>query len=200
MSHEKIVELELRIGELIAELNSLRKTNPGTPVPNYTFETLTGKVTLLDLFGGKDKLLAIHNMGQGCRYCTLWADGFNGLLAHLESALSVVLLSKDPPEVQRRFANARGWRFRLASHGGGVYIRDQSVVDGDDNFPGAVVYDRDGDTILRKNTCVFGPGDLYCTMWSLLGLAGLDEDEWTPQYSYWKRPAELDDGGSNVLE
>ena len=200
MSHEKIVELEGRIGELIAELNALRKTTPGTPVPNYTFETLTGQVTLLELFGGKDKLLAIHNMGQGCRYCTLWADGFNGFLPHLESALSVVLLSKDPPEVQRRFSNARGWRFRLASHGGGDYISDQSVCDGDDNFPGAVVYERDGDTILRKNACVFGPGDLYCAMWSLLGLAGLDDEDWTPQYSYWTRPDELDDGGSNVLD
>ena len=200
MSNEKIVELEQRIGELIAELNALRKTNPGTPVPNYTFDTQTGQVTLHELFGGKDKLLAIHNMGQGCRYCTLWADGFNGLLPHLESALSVVLLSKDPPEVQRRFANARGWRFRLASHGGGAYISDQSVCDGDDNFPGAVVYERDGDTILRKNTCVFGPGDLYCAMWSLLGLAGLDDEDWTPQFSYWNRPSELDDGGSNVLD
>ena len=200
MSNEKIVELEQRIGELIAELNALRKTNPGTSVPNYTFETLTGQVTLLELFGGKDKLLAIHNMGQGCRYCTLWADGFNGLLPHLESVLSVVLLSKDAPDVQRRFANARGWRFRLVSHGGGAYISDQSVCDGDDNFPGAVVYERDCDTILRKNTCVFGPGDLYCAMWSLLGLAGLDDEDWTPQFSYWNRPSELDDGGSNVLD
>jgi predicted dithiol-disulfide oxidoreductase (DUF899 family) len=200
MSSERIIELERNIGELIAELNALRKTNPGTPVPNYTFATLTGQVTLLELFGGKDNLLAIHNMGQGCRYCTLWADGLNGLLAHLESALSVVLLSKDPPEVQRRFANARGWQFRLASHGGGAYIREQSVVNGDENFPGAVVYERDGDAILRKNSCVFGPGDLYCAMWSLLGLAGLDEEEWTPQYTYWQRPAELDDGGANVLD
>ena len=200
MSNERIIELEQNIGKLIAELNALRKTNPGTPVPNYTFATLTGQVTLLELFGGKDKLLAIHNMGQGCRYCTLWADGFNGLLPHLESALSVVLLSKDPPEVQRRLANARGWRFRLASHGGGVYMREQSVVNEEDNYPGAVVYERDGDTILRKNACVFGPGDIYCAMWSLLGLAGLGEEEWTPQYSYWQRPAELDDGGLDVLD
>ena len=200
MSNERIIELEQNIGKLIAELNALRKTNPGTPVPNYTFATLTGQVTLLELFGGKDKLLAIHNMGQGCRYCTLWADGFNGLLPHLESALSVVLLSKDPPEVQRRFANARGWRIRLASHGGGVYMREQSVVNEEDNYPGAVVYERDGDTILRKSACEFGPGDIYCVMWSLLGLAGLGEDEWTPQYTYWKRPAELDDGGLGVLD
>ena len=83
MSSERIIELEQNIGELIAELNTLRKSNPGTPVPNYSFATLAGEVTLLELFGEKDKLLAIHNMGQGCRYCTLWADGFNGLLPHL---------------------------------------------------------------------------------------------------------------------
>lgn len=63
-----------------------------------------------------------------------------------------------------------------------------------------MVYERDGDAILRKNACVFGPGDIYCAMWSLLGLAGLDDEGWTPQYTYWKRPAELDDGGSNVLD
>ena len=200
MAHERIIELEQRIGELTVELNALRKANPATPVRNYAFATLDGEATLLDLFGEKDKMLAIHNMGQGCRYCTLWADGFNGLLAHLESVFSVVLLSKDPPETQRRFANARGWRFRLASHGGGDYIREQSVVDGQSNYPGAVVYERDGDAILRKNTCVFGPGDLYCTMWSLLGLAGLGESDWTPQYAYWSRPGKLDDGGLNVLE
>ncbi len=52
-------------------------------------------------------------MGQGCRFCTLWADGLNGVLAHLESAVSVVLLSRDPPRLQRDFANSRNWRFRL---------------------------------------------------------------------------------------
>ena len=200
MPGDRIVELERQIGELMAELNALQKENPATPVPNYTFKTMAGETTLLDLFGDSERLLAIHNMGQGCRYCTLWADGFNGLLPHLENALAVVLLSKDPPETQRRFANARGWRFQLASHGGGGYIREQSVMEGHDNYPGAVVYQRDGDTILRKNACVFGPGDIYCSMWTLLGLAGLDEEDWTPQFTYWRRPESLDDGGQNVLD
>ena len=199
MSQDRIIEIERKIGELTAELAALRKTSPGRPVPDYTFRTETGDVTLRDLFGDRDKLLAVHNMGQGCRYCTLWADGFNGLLPHLESVLAVVLVSKDPPQVQREFASSRGWRFRLASHGGGSYIREQGVLEGDDNFPGAVLYQREGDAILRKNACVFGPGDLYCAIWALLGLAGLGVVDWTPQYSYWQRPAKLDDGGENVL-
>ena len=49
-----------------------------------------------------------------------------------------------------------------------------------DNYPGAVLYQRDGDAILRRNACVFGPGDLFCAMWPLLGLAGLDASDWTP--------------------
>ncbi len=67
-------------------------------------------------------------------------------------------------------------------------------------MPGAVVYERDGDNITRKNSCVFGPGDIYCSMWSLLGLAGLGEDDWTPQYAYWKRPEKMDDGGQNLAD
>ena len=201
MADSEIQALEQRIFELNMKLVELRKgSNADEEVPNYTFQTQNGDTTLLELFGGSDKLLVIHNMGQGCRYCTLWADGFNGFLPHLESAMSVVLVSKDAPDQQRRFANSRGWRFRLASHSGGDYIREQTVKEEQDNMPGAVVYERNGDKISRKNACLFGPGDLYCSMWSLLGLAGISAAEWTPQYSYWKRPQTLDDGGDNVLD
>lgn len=102
---------------------------------NYTFDTLGGKTSLSELFGDHDQLLVIHNMGQACRYCTLWADGVNGLLPHLEDALSVVFVSKDPPAVQRRLANSRGWRFRQVSHAGGPYIGEQTVVKDADNMP-----------------------------------------------------------------
>ncbi len=199
MSIKEIKELEVQIGELMVKLNKLQRDNRGDEVRNYEFATLTGDTNLLDFFGVKDKLLVIHNMGQGCRYCTLWADGFNAFLPHLEDAMSVILVSKDDVQTQRRFANDRGWKFRLASHGGGDYIREQTVMEDADNMPGAVVYEREGDKIYRKNDCVFGPGDIYCSMWSLLGLAGLGAGDWTPQYAYWTRPERLDDGGANVL-
>lgn len=198
MANSEITALESRIFELTTRLNELRKAAPGTQVTNYAFDTQAGPTTLLELFAGMDTLLLIHNMGQACRYCTLWADGFNGFLPHLESVMSVVLVSKDSPAVQRQFANSRGWRFRLASHGGGAYMTEQSAQDGAGNMPGAVVYTREGDVIRRKNACVFGPGDLYCSAWNLLGLAGLGEEEWTPQYTYWKRPEKMEDGGANL--
>ncbi len=196
----EIQALEQEIFELTGRLAELRRSARGQAVPNYGFAVLGGEASLLDFFGDKDKLLVIHNMGQGCRYCTLWADGFNGFLPHLEAAMSVVLVSKDTPETQRRFANSRGWRFRLASHGGGDYIQEQTVLVEQSNMPGAVVYERDGEQILRKNSCVFGPGDMYCSAWNLLALAGMGTNEFTPQYNYWLQPAELDDGGANLLE
>ena len=128
-----ISELEKQIFELTTRLSELRKSNMGDVVQNYSFATLNGESSLLDMFGDRDQLLLIHNMGQGCRYCTLWADGFNGFLPPLDSEMAVVLVSKDPPDVQRQFANSRDWRFRLASHGGGDYIREQTVCLGEEN-------------------------------------------------------------------
>ena len=65
MSKDKIVELDRKIGALTAELTDLRRVSPGTPVPDYTFRTQLGEATLRDLFGDRDRPLAIHDMGQG---------------------------------------------------------------------------------------------------------------------------------------
>ena len=199
---QQILALETQIMEMNQELANLRKKQPDNPeIPNYEFETLNGRVTLKDLFAGKDLLFAIHNMGQGCRWCTLWADGLNGFLPHLEDKYAVALLSKDPPELQQRFAHARGWRYRMASHGGGEYIQEQTVIDGQNNMPGIVVYALEDGKIVKKGSAVFGPGDQFCSLFHILALAGIPENEFIPQYHYWQKPgAELmEDGGEGVL-
>ncbi|MEQ8369301.1 MAG: DUF899 family protein [Alphaproteobacteria bacterium] len=198
---DSIAALEKEIWEKTARLNHLRRQTAddgGPAVADYSFATLTGPLRLSDLFAGHDTLLAIHNMGQGCRHCTLRADGLNGLLPHLETAMSVVLLSKDDPHTQQRFAHERGWRFRLASHGGGAYIREQAIQPGHDNYPGCVVYRRDGAAIRRRHAAAFGENDLFCPAWHLLAMAGRGEDDWHPQFSYWRRPDAMDDGGANL--
>lgn len=199
--HSEVQALERQIMELTQQLHALRAASPATEVPDYPLETLQGPTTLRAMFGTQDRLLVIHNMGQACRYCTLWADGINGLLPHLESVMAVVLVSPDPPDAQRRFANSRGWQFRIASHGGGDYIREQTVMEGVENMPGATVYERRGDTIVRRSATPFGPGDQYCVVYPLLGLAGLGaEPGFTPQFRYWTRPATLIDGGDNIAD
>lgn len=160
----EIESLEAEIHSLGQKLAKLRAENPGTEVPDYSFETLEGPTTLRNLFAGRNQLLVIHNMGQGCRYCTLWADGLNGILDHLESALAVVLVSKDSPDLQRSFANSRHWKFRLASHQNSSYLEEQTKG----NEPGVALYELRGETIVRKNASPFGPGDLFSPMWHLL--------------------------------
>lgn len=191
-------QLEYEIMQKSAKLAELRRATPAEPVGAYTFEGQGETVALADLFGGSDHLLMIHNMGQGCRYCTLWGDGFNGLLSHLEDAMAVVMVSKDSPDVQRRFANNRGWRFRMLSHGGGAYMTEQCVMGEHTNMPGAAVYGRRDGQIVRLGRTAFGPGDLYNPLWHLLSLGGRDHGDWVPQFGYWKRPDQLDDGGEGL--
>ena len=200
MSDDQIRALEMQIYELGQQLRQLRMAAAPLEVPDYAFNTLEGTISLGELFGEHERLLVIHNMGQGCRYCTLWADGINPFLPHLETVMSVVLVSRDAPGLQRQLANERGWRFRMASHGGGSYIREQTTEPEQTNAPGVACYQRDGERIVRLGASSFGPGDQYCSLWHLLGLAGLGPEDWTPQYNYWKRPEQMDDGGANLID
>ena len=198
--NDEIQKLEKKIYDLVQQLGALRKDVQPSPVKNYQLQDLGGPVDLLTLFGDKKILFAIHNMGQGCRYCTLWADGLNGFLPHLESEFAVALFSKDSPEEQRKMALSRQWHFRMVSHGGGEYIQEQTVMPGQDNMPGIVCYQREADDIFRKNASIFGPGDMFCPQWHILSLAGVSTDDWTAQYSYWRRPQNMDDGGENLID
>jgi len=191
-------KLEFEIMEKAQQLAALRQAEGDIEVSDYAFQTSGGETSLSGLFAGRERLLMIHNMGQGCRYCTLWADGINGVLDHLEDAMAVALVSKDPPETQRRMALDRGWKFRLASHGGGAYMAEQCAMGEHANMPGASIYERKGTKIVRRGRTAFGPGDLYSPVWHFLSLAGLGAGDWTPQFHYWGRPETLDDGGENV--
>ena len=63
MPNNEIRAIEQQIRQLMEKLARLQKAHHGGEVNNYNFSTLNGKTTLLDLFGEKDKLLLIHNMG-----------------------------------------------------------------------------------------------------------------------------------------
>ena len=195
----ELAQAEKELFELTQRVAKLRGEASSTAVKNYIFQGLEGERSLLSLFGEKEILFVIHNMGQGCRYCTLWADGLNGFVPHIESDFALALVSKDDPQTQRRMANSRQWRFTTVSHGGGEYIEEQTVQPGEANMPGMVCYERRGDAIFRKNSTVFGPGDEFCSLWNVLSLAGKSPANWTPQYQYWKRPKVMDDGGENLV-
>jgi len=56
------------------------------------------------------------------------------------------------------------------------------------------------DTSNGQTTLIDLFGDLYCSIWPFLGMAGMTEADWTPQFKYWSRPQKMDDGGENLVD
>lgn len=79
------------------------------------------------LFGKKKDLIPIHNMGTTCAYCTMWADGFNGVHKHLENRAGFVVVSNDKPEMQKRFADSREWKFKMVSAANNSFTKDMGM-------------------------------------------------------------------------
>src|SRR5262249_37920202 len=101
----KLAAYRGQIAELREKMRADQAAAEPEPVEDYAFTRADGEsVRLSGLFGGKDTLIVIHNMGRSCPYCTLWADGFNGVYAHLSNRAAFVLSSPDKPDEQRQFA------------------------------------------------------------------------------------------------
>lgn len=180
---KKAYEELMAVREKIA---ALRSSADPEPVSDYTFVDRNGnQLTLSDLFGENADLILIHNMGQGCRYCTLWADGFNGVHEHLEDRAGFVVVSADPPEKMREFADSRNWRFRMVSNNGGPFSRDMGYeIDGKPQ-PGVSTFRKNPDgTIKRIANAPFGPGDEFCAVWHLFDMLADGPNGWEPQYTY----------------
>ncbi len=106
---KKIGKLEEKIVKLRAKLAALRQKDSKTTVDDYELKNWEGgKTKLSELFGGKQDLIVVHNMGRQCPYCTMWADGFNGQRAHLEDRAAFVVVSPDSVKIQKEFAGSRG--------------------------------------------------------------------------------------------
>lgn len=169
---KQIVELEKEIMEKKKELTALRKAVPDKKIPNYEFVRSNGKeVSLLELFGEKDELIVIHNMGKGCFYCTMWADGFNGVYHHLRDKASFVVSSPDAPSVQDDLAASRKWQFPMISVKESSFTSDVGYKKGDHYYPGVSTFrkDKDGNIYLHAQADL-GPGDDYCVTWHLFDL------------------------------
>ncbi|HEX3538002.1 MAG TPA: DUF899 family protein [Stellaceae bacterium] len=153
-------------------------------VEDYRFRSADGEVRLSHLFGEKEYLFVIHNMGTGCPNCTMWADGFNGVLPHLEDRAAFVVSSPDSPETQRQFSAARGWRFRMVSHRGTSFAADMGYRGDDGWLPGVSVFRRTGDRVLRVSDTEFDEGDDFCTVWHLFDLLPEGATGWRAKFNY----------------
>jgi predicted dithiol-disulfide oxidoreductase (DUF899 family) len=112
------------------ELARRRQALPWVPIDKtYRFETDAGKALLADLFRGRSQLLVYHFMfgpdyTAGCPSCSAIADGFNGIVVHLENHdVAFTAVSRAPLAQLQAYKARMGWLFPWASS-----------LDGDFNF------------------------------------------------------------------
>jgi predicted dithiol-disulfide oxidoreductase (DUF899 family) len=182
--HSEVARLESQILGLKQELAALRRSLPPTVLPDFIFDSVGGPVALSSLFGESSDLILIANMGKGCAYCTLWADGFNGLVPELESRAPFVLVSADPVETLVPFAKERGWRFRsVASPDPAFRTAVGMVGEEGDPWPGALGLHKSPEGEIHLVAAAnLGEGDDFCSAWHLYELLQDGFNGWSPNY------------------
>ena len=183
---KQIFKLEENIMKTQKKLGQLRQRLPREQVKDYTFKTWGGKsVKLSALFGSKKDLILVHNMGKRCPYCTMWADGFNGVRQHLDNRAAFVVNSPDPPAIQRKFATGRSWKFRMVSSYSNSFNKDMGFEgDKKDPWPGVSAFYKDKGKVYRIGYASFGEGDNFCAVWHFLDLLAQGRNGWEPKYKY----------------
>ncbi|HEX9756355.1 MAG TPA: DUF899 family protein [Nitrospiria bacterium] len=115
------------------------------------------QVRLSSLFGDKDYLIVLHNMGKSCPNSALWGDEFNGMLKALEKTAGFCIVGPDDPQTQKAYVKERGWLAKLYSARGGTFIKDLGFEDEEgDAMPGVSIFQkgRDGKIFRLEQTNV----------------------------------------------
>ena len=113
------------------ELSRLQRDLPWEPVTKpYRFDSASGVETLGDLFAGRSQLVVYHFMFHpddkvGCPHCSLRADGFTGIIPHLNQRdVTMVVVSRAPYGKLEEFQKRMGWNFKWVSSGGSDFNFD----------------------------------------------------------------------------
>lgn len=152
----------------------------------YSFAVPDGRrLTLAGLFGDRRDLLVVHNMGEACNYCMMWADGLSSSTAHLASRAALWLTNNDPVEQVAAFRDSRGWAFPVASCRGTTFTTDCGFGKEGAWWPGVSAFHKaDDGTITRVASSFFGPGDVFNPVWHLFDLLKDGANGWAPKRSY----------------
>ena len=183
---DQISALEKEIEAKKKELVEARKSLPAVQVEDYELLRPDGSsVRLSSLFGEFDEMLLIHNMGTGCQYCTLWADGLNSFWPYFKTKCAFVLTSPDPVAKMAQFGGSRGCDYPFVSVDGSTLAADFGFYKEEGGYwPGFTALKKHADgTITRHAQSYFGPGDDYCAIWPMLDLLPGGPGDWEPNYN-----------------
>ena len=125
-------------------LSAKRRALPWVKVEKaYRFQGQDGPLTLSDLFGPHRQLIVQHFMfapewEKPCKSCSFWADGYNGIVAHLaQRDTAFVAVSRAPLEKLEARKRKMGWTFPWVSSGGSEFSYDFDVSFRDGQGDGA---------------------------------------------------------------
>src|SRR5216117_1329373 len=122
-ARDELAKLEAEQAERNEEVKSKRLDLPWVPVEKeYVFDTEDGKKQLAELFEGRSQLLA-YNIMYGpdfeigaCPGCTNLADGFEGLLLHMNKRdVTLICFSRAPIDRLAAYKQRMGWQFPYVS-------------------------------------------------------------------------------------
>src|SRR6516225_10148735 len=106
----ELLEAEKELTRRSDELARRRQELPWVRIDkDYRFDTDEGSVSLKDLFRGRSQLLVYHFMfgpdyAAGCPSCSAIADGFNGVVVHLENHdVAMTAISRAPLDKLQAF-------------------------------------------------------------------------------------------------
>jgi predicted dithiol-disulfide oxidoreductase (DUF899 family) len=183
----------------------------GTRVQDYTFvegprdlrdgDAPVTTVQLSELFSSPDRALVVQHVMYGkrqvtpCPMCTMWVDGLNAVLPHIEQRADYVVASAADPVALRAHARARGWdKVRLLSCGDSTFQYDFCAEDEEGNQDSAIsVFTLDnGGGVRHVYTShpqmaddVAERGiDLLSPVWNLFDLTPQGRGDWYAELQY----------------
>jgi len=183
--------------ERVAEM---RRALPVGPVADdYVFASADGPVRLVELSTDADRPLVVYHFMFGgrqsapCPMCSMWADGWNGVVDHLAQRFDFALVTQGTAEENAALAKERGWEnLQWLSAAGSSFKTDFGSMDADGNqSPFMTVFERDGDDLrlswsgaAQYDADHYRGVDLLSPVWHLLDLTRHGRGDWFPALEY----------------
>ena len=202
---EELLEAEIALRDQVERVAELRRRLPsdsevGDAVLEEIREGVRVPVRLSELFEDPDKtLVLVHFMFGGrqsrpCPMCTLWADGYDGIVPHLRQRVNFAVLVAGDVGAFAEYARRRGWRhLRLVSAADSDLKRSLGFEAEDGGqHPGVSVFRRldDGRLVHFESICAMLPDggfrgmDLLSPLWNFLDLTPEGRGDWMPRVEY----------------
>src|SRR6266851_1372110 len=187
-ARSELEQLEAEQAERDEEIKRKRRELPWVPVEKeYAFDTEDGKKQLAELFEVRSQLLAYNIMFGpdfeigACPGCTNLADGFEGLLLHMNKRdVTLICFSRAPIGRLAAYRQRMGWQFPYVSTYGTDFPFDFGLAltqeqarqipelqDGLRENPGYIAFARENGTVYHTYT-VTAPDPFVAPYFSFL--------------------------------